>query len=173
MAALAPRRCKIWIPLHGITLPASRGRRAAPIDAPTGAVPSRSEVAPGKNPKTARRSRVAPAERGPRPPALPCKGEARARVLEEPGVVVNFAGGVGLALRHGNGHGVLEGGARLVVSVILCQRCRLVDPVRNEAPFISTQLVLKFSYDVRCPLLTVFLLRFLLRREFVCLPWST
>lgn len=38
MAALTLPRCKIWIPLHGITLPSSRGRRAAPIGAPAGAI---------------------------------------------------------------------------------------------------------------------------------------
>lgn len=38
MAALTLPRCKIWIPLHGIALPALRGRRAAPAGAPAGAI---------------------------------------------------------------------------------------------------------------------------------------
>ena len=68
------------------------GRRAAPIGAPARAMPSRFEVALSKNPKTARRSRVAPAERRPRPPALPRKGERHA-VPSAPAAVLALIAG--------------------------------------------------------------------------------
>ena len=72
--ALARRRCKIWIPLHGIILPAPRGGEPRPSTLPPRPQPNRSGVAPGRGQRHA----------APRP-LLPRAGRAAGTLAQKQG----------------------------------------------------------------------------------------